>query len=216
MSLSELKRSILHAAKTIEKYGLITLSGGNVSAREPESGLIAITPSGIGYDDLTPDDMVVIDLESNIVEGRLKPSFDTVTHLYIYQHKPEIHSIIHTHSPYASCFAVLNKTIPVVQTTLANAVGGEVPLARYVAVGEDDTGPAVVEAIGDKKACLLANHGVLAMGPNVDAAVKAAVMLEDAARVYHLAMTAGKPNILPESEVQKARDLFIHYGQKVS
>ncbi|AOT73307.1 L-ribulose-5-phosphate 4-epimerase [Geosporobacter ferrireducens] len=212
--LRKLREEVLDAALNLMKYKLITLTGGNVSGRDIETGYIAITPSGMDYEKLLPEDIVIIDIEGNTVEAKWKPSVDTSDHLYIYKHKPEVQSIIHTHSTYASCFAVLNQEIPCASTTLANEVGGTVPLAKYAPVASGDIGPTVVETIGDKRACLLANHGVMAVGPSVRHALVAAVMLEDAAKVYHLAKSIGTPVLLPDSEIQKAKDVFLNiYGQ---
>jgi len=214
MLLEKLREEVLEASKKLIYYNLVTLTGGNVSGREPESGYIAITPSGMEYEKLIPEDIVILDKDGNLVDGKWKPSVDTKAHLYIYDHMPKINSVIHTHSVYASCFAVLNESIPVITTTLANAVGGEVPVAKYTPVGDDNMGPAIVEAIGDKLACLLENHGVMTVGPTIKAALTAAVMLEDVAKIYYFARGIGKPQILPESEIKKARDLYLYvYGQ---
>ncbi|KYO65253.1 L-ribulose-5-phosphate 4-epimerase [Thermovenabulum gondwanense] len=215
MLLENLRKQVLDAALNLIKYRLVTLTGGNVSGRDPETGLVAITPSGMEYEGLTPEDIVVLDLNGNIVEGKWKPSVDTKFHIYIYKNRRDINSVIHTHSTFASCFAALNEEIPCVVTTLANEVGGSVPVARYTPVGTDEMGPAILEVIGDKRACLLANHGVVAVGPDVRHALVAAVMLEDAAKVYFAARCIGKPIELPESEVIKAKELFLYkYGQK--
>lgn len=214
MLLEELREEVLEASKKLVYYNLVTLTGGNVSGRDPESGHIAITPSGMEYEKLKPEDIVILDKNGKLVDGKWKPSVDTKAHLYIYNHMPKINSVIHTHSVYASCFAVLNEPIPVITTTLANAVGGEVPVAKYTPVGDDNMGPAIVEAIGDKLACLLENHGVMTVGPTIKAALTAAVMLEDVAKIYYFARGIGKPQILPESEIKKARDLYLYvYGQ---
>lgn len=214
MMLEQLRKEVLQTARQLPKYKLISLSGGNVSGRDITTGYIVITPSGMDYEGLSPADLVVVDLEGKVIEGKWKPSVDTKDHLYIYKNKPEVNSIIHTHSPYATCFALLNQEIPCAATTLANEVGGSVPVAKYAPVASDGIGPSVVEAIGDKRACLLANHGVITVGPSVRHALVAAVMLEDAAKTYHLAKCIGEPVILPESEIKKARDLFFNvYGQ---
>jgi len=216
MLLEELRKQVLEAALNLVKYSLITLTGGNVSGRDPETGLIAITPSGMEYEGLNPEDIVILDSEGNTVDGKWKPSVDTKFHIYLYKNRQDINGIIHTHSTFASCFAALNEEIPCVLTTLANEVGGSVPLARYTPVGTDDMGPSILEVIGDKRACLLANHGVVSVGPDVRHALVASVMLEDAAKAYFAARSIGKPVVLPESEVKKARDLFLYqYGQKV-
>ncbi len=214
MMLKELREEVLDAALKLKEYELVTLTGGNVSGRDEESGNIVVTPSGVEYEKLSPEDMVIVDIEGNKIEGDLKPSVDLDDILYIIKNKPEVNSVIHTHSPYASCFAILNQEIPCSITTLANEIGGSVPVAEYAPVKSGRVGPSVVEAIGDKRACLLANHGVMTVGPSVRNAVVAAVMMEYAAKSHYMAQSIGEPVILPESEVEKAKEIFLNvYGQ---
>jgi L-ribulose-5-phosphate 4-epimerase len=212
--LEELKKDVLAAALQLVRYGLVTLTGGNVSGRDKKSGYVAITPSGMDYEKLSPEDIVIVDSEGHTVEGQWKASVDLKDHLYIYRNKPSLYGIIHTHSPYACSFAMLQQEIPCCSTTLANEVGGDVPISKYTPVAEGGIGPAVIEVIGDKNACLLANHGVIAVGVSVRHALVAAVMLEDGAKVYHLAKCQGNPIPLDQSEIEKARNVFLHtYGQ---
>jgi len=212
--LEDLRKEVLEAALQLVRYGLVTLTGGNVSGRDKESGYIAITPSGMDYEKLDPEDIVIVDSKGNMVEGKWKASVDLKDHLYIYRNKPNLYGIIHTHSPYACSFAMLHQEIPCCSTTLANEVGGSVPISKYSPVGEGGIGSAVIEAIGDKNACLLANHGVIAVGISVRHALVAAVMLEDGAKVYHLAKCKGDPEPLHPSEIEKARNVFLYeYGQ---
>ena len=214
MLLKELREEVLQTALKVDKYGLITLTGGNVSGRDKETGYIVVTPSGLEYDTLSPEDMVIVDLEGNIIEGHYKPSVDTASLLYIFKNRDDINGLIHTHSTYASSFAVKHESIPVVSTTLANEIGGEVPVARFTGAALN-FGPSVCEVIGDVKACLLANHGVMAVGSSVKHALVAAVMLEDAAKVYYLAKTSGTPIELPAEEIKRAKEVFAFtYGQK--
>lgn len=214
MMLEKLREEVLDAALNLERYNLITLTGGNVSGRDPETGYIAVTPSGLEYEKLSPKDIVIVDIDNNKIDGEYKQSVDTEDLLYIYKHMPEVNGIIHTHSIFAQSFAILNEEIPCCCTTLANEVGGSVPVAEYAPVASDGIGPSVVKAIGDKRACLLANHGVITVGPDVRHAIVAAVMLEDSAKAYLFAKAIGNPVILPDSEVQKAREVFFNiYGQ---
>ncbi|SHI86583.1 class II aldolase/adducin family protein [Propionispora hippei] len=214
MLLENLRKEVLSAALQLIRYGLVTLTGGNVSGRDEQTGYIAITPSGMDYEKLNPADIVIIDGAGNTVDGKWKASVDTKDHLYIYRQRPDIQGIIHTHSPYACSFAMLHREIPCCSTTLANEVGGSVPVARYTPVAEAAIGPAVMEVLGDKNACLLANHGVIAVGHSVRHALVAAVMLEDGAKVYHLASLKGEPVQLPPEEIEKARNVFLYtYGQ---
>ncbi|MBB6217417.1 L-fuculose-phosphate aldolase/L-ribulose-5-phosphate 4-epimerase [Anaerosolibacter carboniphilus] len=215
MLLEKLRIEVIEAGKQLKEYGLITLTGGNVSGRDEETGLVAITPSGMEYHALAPQDIVIIDLYGNIQDGKRKPSSDMITHLQIYRAIKRINGIIHTHSTYASCFAILNENIPVVSTTMANEVGGEVPVASYGPVGSEELGEHVIHNIKNQQAVLLQSHGVLTFGADVHHALKAAVMLEDAAKVYYLARTIGKPQSLSEEEIKRANDLYQNvYGQR--
>ncbi|SHJ67844.1 class II aldolase/adducin family protein [Propionispora hippei] len=215
MLLEQLRKEVLAASLDLLKYGLVTLTGGNVSGRDEETGYIAITPSGMSYETLSPEDIVIIDGSGKVIEGKWKPSVDTPDHLYIYGKRQDVFSIIHTHSTYACSFAMLQQEIPCATTTLANEVGGAVPVARYAPVASGLIGPHVVEALGDKSGCLLANHGVITVGTSVRHALTAAVMLEDNAKSYLFAKHIGNPVLLEAAEIQKARDVFTYlYGQK--
>ena len=213
--LEDLKKEVIEAGKKLKEYKLITLTGGNVSGRDKETGYIVMTPSGMEYDTLNLEDITVTDLDGNQIEEIRKQSSNLETHLQIYRAKEEINGIIHTHSSFASCFAVLNESIPVTSTTMANEIGGEVPVSKYAPVGSDELGINIIEKIGEQKAVLLESHGVFTYGENVAHALIAAVMLEDAAKVYYLAKSIGEPKALPEEEVKRASELFKNvYGQK--
>lgn len=147
------KRSITSIFRPLN-YNLVTLTGGNVSGRDEQTGYIAITPSGMDYRNLTPSDIVIVDVDGNIIDGKWKASVDLSDHLYIYKHREDINSIIHTHSTYSSCFAILNEPIECASTTLANEVGGSVPVAKFSPPTFKKMGKCVIEAIGDKRACL--------------------------------------------------------------
>lgn len=210
----ELRQQVCEGNMELEWHGLVAWTSGNVSGRDRETGYVIIKPSGVGYEDLTPESMVVVDSGMNVIEGDLKPSVDTETHLYIYGQMPRVMAITHTHSCYATSFAALGKPIPAVLTAMADEFGGEIPCARYAKIGSEDIGKAVVETIGDSPAVLIANHGVFTVGPTIEAAVKAAVMTEDAAKTVHLAMAKGKPVPIPLQEVERAHKRYIEkYGQ---
>lgn len=212
--LEKLKAEVLKSANALKQNGLVSLTGGNVTGRDPETGYLVITPSGMAYEDLVPEDMVVVDIDGNVIEGSLKPSVDMEGLLYIFRHRPDIHGVIHTHSPYATSFAVLGEGIPCALTTLANEVGSDVPCAPYTRPGSETIGIQVVEHIGDSNACLLAHHGVIAVGTNVHHGLVAAVMCEDAAKVLYLSKTMGTVERLPQEEVDYCRELFLNtYGQ---
>jgi L-ribulose-5-phosphate 4-epimerase len=199
----------------LPKNNLFTRTGGNANARDPESGLVVIKPSGVMYEELRPEDHVVVDLEGDIVEGTLKPSSDTASHLYIYRERSEINGIVHTHSPYATAFAALGRPIPVVLTAIANEFGGPIPCAGFALIGGEEIGKQVVEHIGDSAAVLLKNHGVFTVGKTVRDAVKAAVMVEDVAKAVWLALQLGVPDEIPAEDVAKLHDRYTNvYGQK--
>lgn len=202
----------LHLMLPAEK--LVTWTSGNVSARDPETGLVVIKPSGIMYEDLRPEDHVVLDLEGNVIEGKLKPSSDTASHLYIYRQRPDVNGIVHTHSPYATAFAAVGKPIPVYLTAIADEFGQAIPCAGFALIGGEEIGQQVVEHIGSCAAVLLKNHGVFTVGKSARAAVKAAVMVEDIAKTVHLALQLGQPDEIPAADVEKLHYRYTHvYGQ---
>ena len=181
---------------------------GNVSIRDPESGLVAIKPSGVMFADLTPESMVVVDMDGHIVEGDLLPSSDTASHLYIYKHLEHVNGVVHTHSNYATAFAANNMEIPIVLTSMGDEFGGPIPCGGFALIGSEEIGKVVVETIGDGKSVLLKNHGVFTVGRTAKDAVKAAVMTEDSAKTVWLAMQIGEPEEIPPEDVAK---LFARY-----
>jgi len=212
--LEQLKAQVWQLHLELPKNGLVTWTGGNVSARDPESGLVVIKPSGVMYTDLRPEDHVVLDLDGAIVEGALKPSSDTASHLYIYRHRPDINGIVHTHSPYATAFAALGRPIPVYLTAMADEFGGPIPCAGFALIGGEEIGQQVVEHIGASAAVLLKNHGVFTVGATVRSAVKAAVMVEDVARTVWYALQLGQPDEIAPDDVAKLHYRYTHvYGQ---
>jgi L-ribulose-5-phosphate 4-epimerase len=202
----------LHAE--LPRHGLVVWTGGNVSVRDPASGLVAIKPSGVRYDDLTAESMVLVDLEGRIVEGDLKPSSDTASHLHVYRHRPDINGVVHTHSRFATAFAAVGRPIPVYLTAQADEFGGEIPCAGFAMIGDEEIGAQVVASIGRSPAVLLKNHGVFTIGPTAAAAVKAAVMVEDIAATVWAALQIGKPEPLPADAVERLhRRYTTAYGQ---
>jgi L-ribulose-5-phosphate 4-epimerase len=214
MLLESLRQQLhlLHAE--LPRNNLVTWTSGNISGRDPETGLVAIKPSGVMYPDLTPESMVVLDLKGNIVEGTLKPSSDTATHLYIYQQRPDVNGIVHTHSPFATAFAAVGKPIPPVLTAICDEFGGEIPIGGFAPIGDEAIGQEVVGAIGKSPAILLQNHGVFTLGKDPKAAVKAAVMVEDAARTVYYAMQLGDLIPIPPEMVRRLHKRYTEqYGQ---
>jgi L-ribulose-5-phosphate 4-epimerase len=198
----------------LPKNNLVTWTGGNVSARDPQTGYVVIKPSGVRYEDLRPEHMVVVDMDGNRVEGDLKPSSDTASHLYIYRYRSDVNGIVHTHSPYATAFAAVGRPIPVYLTAMADEFGGPIPCGGFALIGGEDIGRVVVESIGDSPAVLLKNHGAFTIGRSAEAAVKAAVMVEDVARTVWYALQIGQPDEIPPEEVAKLHYRYTHvYGQ---
>lgn len=201
--------------KELPRQGLVTMTSGNASGRDPDSGKIVVKPSGVVFEDLTPEKMVIVDLECNVIEGGLKPSVDALTHCYIYRYMDKVNGIIHTHSNYATSFAALGQGITCVLTAMADEFGCDIPCAPYCQIGEEQIGEAVVKYIGESPAILLQNHGVFTVGANVKAALKAAVMCEDVAKTVHLATLKGMPIPIPSEEIRRGYERYQNkYGQK--
>jgi L-ribulose-5-phosphate 4-epimerase len=212
--LEALRRELVELHEELPRNGLVTWTGGNVSVRDPDSGLVAIKPSGVRYGDLTAEGMVVLDLDGSIVEGDLKPSSDTASHLYIYRHRSDVNGVVHTHSRYATAFAAVGRPIPVYLTAQADEFGGEIPCAGFALIGDEAIGAEVVDGIGRSPAVLLKNHGVFTIGPTAASAVKTAVMVEDVAATVWLALQLGTPDVLPDDVVaQLHRRYTTVYGQ---
>jgi L-ribulose-5-phosphate 4-epimerase len=212
--LEQLKEELYRLHLELPRHNLVVWTGGNVSARDPETGLVVIKPSGVRYEDLRPEQMVVLDLDGKQVEGALKPSSDTASHLYIYRHRPDVGGVVHTHSRYATAFAAVGRPIPVVLTAMADEFGGPIPCAGFTLIGDESIGKLVVEGIGNSPAVLLKNHGVFTIGKTAQAAVKAAVMTEDVAASVWMALQLGTPDEIPAEAVEKLHYRYTHvYGQ---
>jgi L-ribulose-5-phosphate 4-epimerase len=212
--LEELKREVYELNLDLPRYNLVTWTSGNVSVRDQASGLVVIKPSGLRYEAMRAEHMVVVDLEGGIVEGNLKPSSDTATHLYIYRHRPDVNGIVHTHSSYATAFAATGKPIPPVLTAICDEFGGPIPLGGFALIGGEEIGMEIVRSIGDSPAILMQSHGVFTVGPTGEAAVKAAVMVEDVARTVWLALQLGAPLPIPDDAVARLRKRYVtQYGQ---
>ena len=212
--LEQIKDLLADLHQELPKNNLVAWTSGNVSARDPETGLMVIKPSGIRYRDLRAEHMVVLDMDGTIIEGNLKPSSDTYSHLYIYRHRPDVGGIVHTHSRYASAFAAVGKSIPVVLTAMGDEFGGPIPCGGFALIGDEAIGKVVVESIGSSPAVLLKNHGVFTIGKDATAAVKAAIMTEDVAATVWMAMQIGVPDVIPAEDVAKLHDRYMNvYGQ---
>ena len=213
--LDELRRAVCEGNTMLPRAGLVTWTSGNVSGRDPETGYVVIKPSGVRYEALTPEDMVVVDLDGNTIEGRFRPSVDTSTHLYVYRHRPDVLGMVHTHSTFATAFAAVGRAIPVFLTAIADEFGGPIPVGAYAQIGGEEIGEEIVRSIGDSLAILMKNHGVFTVGSSVAAAVKAAVMVEDVARTVYYALQLGQPEAIAADEVARAHRRYLDkYGQR--
>ncbi|MDA0633482.1 L-ribulose-5-phosphate 4-epimerase [Nonomuraea sp. MCN248] len=205
----------LHAE--LVRYGLVAWTAGNVSGRIPGEDLFVIKPSGVSYDELTPENMVVCDLDGNLVEGDHAPSSDTAAHAYVYRHLPEVGGVVHTHSTYASAWAARGEPIPCVLTAMADEFGGEIPVGPFALIGDDSIGQGIVATLAGHRspAVLMQNHGVFTIGKDPKAAVKAAVMCEDVARTVHVARQLGEPLPIKPEHVDRLYDRYQNvYGQR--
>ncbi len=214
MVLDDLRLRVHRQNLELPRNGLVAGTSGNASGRDPESRRIVIKPSGVAYEELSPADLVVLDEVGSVVEGTLRPSSDTLSHLVIYREMPAVHGVVHTHSTFATAFAAVGRPIPPCLTAIADEFGGAIPCGGYAPVGWEEIGLAVVDGIGSSPAILLRNHGVFAVGPSVEAAVKTAVMVEDAARTVFHALQLGTPIELSSDEIARARRRYLaDYGQ---
>ncbi|KQO42819.1 L-ribulose-5-phosphate 4-epimerase [Aeromicrobium sp. Leaf245] len=204
----------LHAELT--RYALVVWTAGNVSARVPGHDLMLIKPSGVSYDDLTPENMVLCDLDGEVLEGDLAPSSDTAAQAYVYRHMPHVGGVVHTHSTYATAWASRAEPIPCVLTMMADEFGGDIPVGPFALIGDDSIGRGIVETLEGSRspAVLMQNHGVFSIGKDARSAVKAAVMCEDVARTVHVARQLGEPVPIAEQQVTSLFDRYQNvYGQ---
>ena len=229
--LEELKKAVYEANMALPKYGLVTFTWGNVSGIDREKGLFVIKPSGVEYDKLTPDDMVVMDLNGNKVEGKYKPSSDTATHLEIYKAFPGVGGVVHTHSSYATSWAQAGRSIPCYGTTHADYMYGEIPCVRCLTKDEiegayeENTGLLIVNEFNRMKkdpmavpAVLCKNHGPFAWGKDAHEAVHNAVVLEEVAKMAYRAETINKdikpaPQELQDKHYYRKHGANAYYGQ---
>jgi L-ribulose-5-phosphate 4-epimerase len=212
--LETLREEIWRLHLELPRNNLVAWTSGNVSGRDPEMGLVIIKPSGIRYEDLTPESMVVVDLDGKVVEGNHKPSSDTCAHVYVYRHRPDVNGVVHTHSTFATAWAAVGRPIPAVLTAICDEFGGPVPVGAYAKIGGDEIGQEIIRSIGSSPAILMKNHGVFTVGKTPEAAVKAAVMVEDVARTVFYALQMGQPEEIPAEEIARAHRRYLEeYGQ---
>ncbi|GAB6940418.1 L-ribulose-5-phosphate 4-epimerase [Isoptericola variabilis] len=211
------KVAALHAE--LPRWELVVWTAGNVSERvvNPDGDdLLVIKPSGVAYDDITPESMVVCDLDGNLVEGDRSPSSDTAAHAYVYSHMPEVGGVVHTHSTYATAWAARAEEIPCVLTMMADEFGGPIPVGPFAIIGDDSIGRGIVETLKDSRspAVLMRNHGPFTIGKDARAAVKAAVMCEEVARTVHVSRQLGEPLPIAQEHVDSLYARYQNvYGQ---
>lgn len=209
----------LHAE--LVRYGLVVWTAGNVSARVPGADLFVIKPSGVDYDDLTPEAMILCDLAGDVVPGtpgsHRSPSSDTAAHAYVYRHLADVGGVVHTHSTYATAWSARGEEIPCALTMVADEFGGAIPVGPFAIIGDDSIGRGIVETLGAhrSRAVLMQNHGPFTVGGDARDAVKAAVLLEDVARTVHVARQLGDPIAIPQDAVDTLFDRYQNvYGQR--
>ena len=215
-TIAALRAEVCALHTHLTRWGLVTWTSGNVSARVPGADLLVIKPSGVEYDTLTPESMVVCDLDGNLVEGEHSPSSDTASHAYVYRHMPEVGGVVHTHSPYATAWATRGEPIPCSITAMADEFGGDIPIGPFALIGSDDIGRGIVETLRGSRspAVLMRQHGPFTIGASAKAAVKAAVMCEDVARTLHLARQLGPVDRLADAAVDRLYDRYQNvYGR---
>jgi L-ribulose-5-phosphate 4-epimerase len=195
--LGDLRARVLAAALEAARLGLMTMTSGNFSARDPERGLVAITPSGRPYATMKPADIVIVNLDGEVVDGALKPSSETQLHLGVYNHRPDANGIAHVHSPHANAVGVLGLDVPPIVGTLWRYVGGPLVTATFMESGTRQYSAHALAAMADRRAMIMANHGLLAIGDTVEAALETAAYAEEGARVFLLARPLGEPSTHP-------------------
>ncbi|MBU7596561.1 L-ribulose-5-phosphate 4-epimerase [Streptomyces sp. P38-E01] len=211
-----LRQTVADLHTELTRYDLVTWTAGNVSARVPGADLMVIKPSGVSYDDLGPESMVVTDLHGELVEGDFAPSSDTAAHAYVYRHMPEVGGVVHTHSSYATAWAARGEPIPCVLTMIADEFGGDIPVGPFAMIGDDSIGRGIVETLRENRssAVLMRSHGPFTVGKDARAAVKAAVMLEDVAKTVHFAYQLGTPEPIDRASVDRLHERYQNvYGQ---
>ncbi len=217
MLLPQLRADVCQLHAELPRNKLVAWTSGNISARDPASSLVVIKPSGLLFDDLTPQNMVVVDLQGRVAQGDHAPSSDTASHCAIYRHMPAVNGVAHTHSRYATAFAVAGLPIPCVTTAMADEFGGEIPCAGFGLIGGEEIGELVVGALRGHRspAALLQNHGVFTIGKSARDAVKAAVMTEDNAAIVWTARQLGEVIPIPQADIDSLHDRYQNvYGQR--
>ncbi len=216
-ALAALREQVSSLHGELVRYGLVAWTAGNVSGRLPGHDIMVIKPSGVSYDELSADSMIVCDLDGTVLDGSHSPSSDTAAHAYVYRNLPDVGGVVHTHSTYACAWAARREEIPCVLTAMADEFGGPIPVGPFALIGDDSIGRGIVETLREHRspAVLMANHGVFSIGPNPRNAVKAAVMCEDVARSVHVSRQLGEPVPIPQADIDRLFDRYQNvYGQR--
>jgi L-ribulose-5-phosphate 4-epimerase len=212
-----LRQQVSDLHQELVRYQLVVWTAGNVSARVPGENLMVIKPSGVSYDELTPENMILCDLDGNVVEGEHSPSSDTAAHAYVYRNMPEVGGVVHTHSTYACAWAARGEAVPCVLTAMADEFGAEIPIGPFALIGDDSIGHGIVDTLRGHRspAVLMKSHGVFTIGKDAKAAVKAAVMCEDVARTVHISRQLGEPLPIAQSDIDSLNFRYQNvYGQQ--
>lgn len=219
-SIAAIRAEVAQLHVELVRYGLVVWTGGNISGRVPGADVFVIKPSGVSYDDLAPENMILCDLDGNVIPGtpgsERSPSSDTAAHAYVYRHMPDVGGVVHTHSTFAVAWAARGEEIPCVITAMADEFGGPIPVGPFAVIGDDSIGRGIVETLRGhrSRAVLMQNHGPFTIGVSARDAVKAAVMVEDAARTVHYAREAGPLIPIPQETIDRLYDRYQNvYGQ---
>ena len=213
--LDELKREVAKANRMLPMAGLVTMHSGNASGFSPDDDVLYIKPSGMDYEEVSAQNVVPVRASTGeVLVSGVRPSVDLPHHLYLYRNMPEIRGVVHTHSNYATAFAAVGESVPLVLTAIADEFGAEIPCAPYVDNEDEHIGEAIMKYRNRAPAILLGNHGVFTWGASPRAAVKAAVMVEDVSKTVWLARQIGTPRVIPAEEAEKWYDRYHNrYGQ---
>ncbi|WP_315107891.1 class II aldolase/adducin family protein [Clostridium intestinale] len=207
------KKEVINAGIKLDRYGLIALSGGNVSLKVDKDRVL-VTPSGMIYEELEIDDIILMDLTGKVIEGTRKASVDTKALLYIYNNMPEINAVIHTHQPYATALGLVEEEFKCNLTTLANATKGSVSVCPFSSAASEQMGIEAVENLNGKLAVILKNHGVITVGNSLKQALYSCVYLEEAAKTYCIAKSmSDNVAMMTEEQIEQAVKIFDYYGQ---
>jgi L-ribulose-5-phosphate 4-epimerase len=214
MICETLRKEVLKTALQLPKYNLVWMAGGTVSARDPETGFVVVTPSGLPYSELSPEDMCVTDIDNHMVDGKYRPSVAQNLWLGIFRARPDLNALVHSHSPYATAFSVINQSIPIITETQADWFNQPIPVVPYQHLEDDGFFTNPIVALGDGFAVLLGNHGTITVGKNLAHALERAVTLEEAAFTYSIAKSIGTPLLLTQPQIIRSFDYYHNrYGQ---